>query len=219
MKAKCGSNTPAINIAPTNALLRMVAPDRPLAQAVRELGGVPVSLGHDEWPVALIGDVEPIATAVPSWRLTWEGRAACDRLRLHRTDLSHRRSPVHLDASHKLVAFKKIYAESNHVPMCNMAAGGAEALHGIERTGQRLYTVESTTRHALQRQRQNRVPRLRAASWDSAPRGPNVKRMMPHDPDRCCDKQRDRHRLLVALYVAKQRFDRLSKRIAEDAQR
>ncbi len=58
---------------PNCANLTRLAPDRPLARAVRELGGTPVSRVRDEWPIALIGDVEPIATATPLWRLTWEG--------------------------------------------------------------------------------------------------------------------------------------------------
>jgi hypothetical protein len=53
--------------------LTRLAPDQSLAQAVLKLGGVPVSLSREKWPSALIGDVETIAIAAPSWRLTWEG--------------------------------------------------------------------------------------------------------------------------------------------------
>lgn len=53
--------------------LTRLAPDRPLIQAVRELGGVLVSCIRNEWPAALIGDAESVAPAAPCWRLTWEG--------------------------------------------------------------------------------------------------------------------------------------------------
>ncbi len=53
--------------------LTRLAPDRPLTQAVRELGGTPVSAARETWPSALIGDAMPIASPAPCWRLTWEG--------------------------------------------------------------------------------------------------------------------------------------------------
>jgi hypothetical protein len=58
---------------PDCASLTRLAPDRPLIDAVRELGGVPVSSIREKWPAALIGDAEPIAPAAPCWRVTWEG--------------------------------------------------------------------------------------------------------------------------------------------------
>ena len=53
--------------------LTRLAPRRSLTEAVRELGGVPVSRRRDGWPVALIGDAGPNIAAAPCWRLTWEG--------------------------------------------------------------------------------------------------------------------------------------------------
>lgn len=53
--------------------LTRLAPDRPLAQAVTELGGKLVAQAREDWPVALIGDTVPCKSAAPGWRLTWEG--------------------------------------------------------------------------------------------------------------------------------------------------
>lgn len=51
--------------------LTSLAPNRRLMDAVRELGGVPVSDIRKEWPTALIGSVS--TTTTPCWRVTWEG--------------------------------------------------------------------------------------------------------------------------------------------------
>src|ERR1019366_7043234 len=51
--------------------LTSLAPNRQLIDAVRELGGVPVSDIRKEWPTALIGSAN--ATTTPCWRATWEG--------------------------------------------------------------------------------------------------------------------------------------------------
>ncbi len=58
---------------PDCASLTRLAPDRSLIEAVRELGGVPVSGIRAGWPAALIGDVDAISAAAPCWRVTWEG--------------------------------------------------------------------------------------------------------------------------------------------------
>jgi len=58
---------------PDCASLTRLAPDRSLIEAVRELGGVPVSTIRAGWPAALIGDAAAIVSAAPCWRLTWEG--------------------------------------------------------------------------------------------------------------------------------------------------
>ena len=58
---------------PDCASLTRLAPARPLAQAVAELGGKPVAHVREDWPVALIGDAVPTKSAAPAWRLTWEG--------------------------------------------------------------------------------------------------------------------------------------------------
>lgn len=58
---------------PDCANLTRLAPDRPLAQAVTELGGKPVAQLRENWPLALIGDVARARSAAPAWRLTWEG--------------------------------------------------------------------------------------------------------------------------------------------------
>lgn len=50
-----------------------LAPDRPLADAVRNLGGRPVSARSPNWPSATIGTTGPITGPGPVWRLTWEG--------------------------------------------------------------------------------------------------------------------------------------------------
>jgi hypothetical protein len=50
-----------------------LAQSETLADAVRELGGVPVSVARAEWPCAVIGGA-PVDTAVkPAWQLTWQG--------------------------------------------------------------------------------------------------------------------------------------------------
>jgi hypothetical protein len=58
---------------PDCASLTRLAPDRPLVKAVLEFGGTPVSRIREDWPVALIGDAKPIASAVPCWWVTWQG--------------------------------------------------------------------------------------------------------------------------------------------------
>ena len=55
------------------ASLTRLAPNRPLAQAVTELGGEPDAHAREDWPLALIGDAAPAQSAAPAWRLTWEG--------------------------------------------------------------------------------------------------------------------------------------------------
>jgi len=50
-----------------------LAPGQSLIDAVRELGGIPVTDFRPDWPSALIGDAETLAPTLPSWRLTWEG--------------------------------------------------------------------------------------------------------------------------------------------------
>jgi hypothetical protein len=58
---------------PDCASLTRLAPNRLLAQAVTELGGEPVAQVREDWPLALIGDVESAGNATPAWRLTWDG--------------------------------------------------------------------------------------------------------------------------------------------------
>nr|WP_294522500.1 hypothetical protein [uncultured Rhodopila sp.] len=58
---------------PDCANLTRLAPDQPLIQAVRSLGGTPVSTIRENWPSALIGDAEPVASSAPCWRVTWDG--------------------------------------------------------------------------------------------------------------------------------------------------
>jgi len=58
---------------PDGASLTRLAPDRPLAQAVTELGGKLVEQVREDWPLAVIGDAAPPRTSAPAWRLTWEG--------------------------------------------------------------------------------------------------------------------------------------------------
>lgn len=58
---------------PDCASLTRLAPDQPLIQAVRRLGGMPVSTIRENWPSALIGDAEPVASSAPCWRVTWDG--------------------------------------------------------------------------------------------------------------------------------------------------
>jgi hypothetical protein len=58
---------------PDCASLTRLAPGRSLIEAVRALGGVPVSIIRAAWPAALIGDGDAISVAAPCWRLTWEG--------------------------------------------------------------------------------------------------------------------------------------------------
>lgn len=54
-------------------LLVPLAPEGSLADAVRTLGGRVVASASGRWPVAAIGGSAPAASALPSWRLTWEG--------------------------------------------------------------------------------------------------------------------------------------------------
>jgi len=58
---------------PDCASLTRLAPDRSLIDAVRELGGIPVSTVRESWPSALIGNASAVGSAAPCWRLTWEG--------------------------------------------------------------------------------------------------------------------------------------------------
>ena len=58
---------------PDCASLTRLAPDRSLINAVRELGGIPVSSVRESWPSALIGDAAAVGSAAPCWRLTWDG--------------------------------------------------------------------------------------------------------------------------------------------------
>jgi hypothetical protein len=44
-----------------------------LADAVRELGGTPVTAARPGWPCAIIGSVSVDASAKPAWQLTWQG--------------------------------------------------------------------------------------------------------------------------------------------------
>src|SRR5579883_1316958 len=53
--------------------LSPLAPTGSLADAVRDLGATVVSDASQDWPNALIGDVELSAPKFPVWRLTWEG--------------------------------------------------------------------------------------------------------------------------------------------------
>jgi len=44
-----------------------------LKEAIRDLGGRPVTKGNPEWPSAIIGSVTDVGCKFPSWRLTWSG--------------------------------------------------------------------------------------------------------------------------------------------------
>jgi hypothetical protein len=55
------------------ASLTPLATKQRLIDAVRELGGVPVSAARKDWPSALIGNANAVAATVPCWQLTWEG--------------------------------------------------------------------------------------------------------------------------------------------------
>lgn len=50
-----------------------LATDRKLVDVVCELGGIPVSNTRPDWPTAIIGDADGVASTAPSWRVTWEG--------------------------------------------------------------------------------------------------------------------------------------------------
>jgi len=50
-----------------------LAPGRTLSVAVREFGGQIVPQPRPDWPSAVIGDADILATQAPSWRVTWEG--------------------------------------------------------------------------------------------------------------------------------------------------
>jgi hypothetical protein len=63
----------AVHGLPDCASLTPLAPRARLIDAVRELGGVPVSDIRKDWPVALIGDQDAAAWPTPCWRVTWEG--------------------------------------------------------------------------------------------------------------------------------------------------
>jgi hypothetical protein len=58
---------------PDCASLTPLAPKPRLIDAVRELGGIPVSDARKDWPSALIGSANTIAATMPSWQVTWEG--------------------------------------------------------------------------------------------------------------------------------------------------
>jgi hypothetical protein len=53
--------------------LSKLAPNRTLADAVRDLGGRLVGRARPEWPSAVIGDARPTNGPAPSWQLTWHG--------------------------------------------------------------------------------------------------------------------------------------------------
>jgi hypothetical protein len=53
--------------------LSPLAPGRTLSVAVREFGGQIVPQPRPDWPSAVIGDADILATTAPSWRVTWEG--------------------------------------------------------------------------------------------------------------------------------------------------
>ncbi len=53
--------------------LTPLAPNRPLIEAVRELGGVPVIRARPGWPSALIGGAAADPATAPCWQLSWDG--------------------------------------------------------------------------------------------------------------------------------------------------
>jgi hypothetical protein len=59
--------------APKSPLLVPVANAQTVYQAVALLGGTNAKTRRKNWPVALIGNVEPINISGPCWRVTWEG--------------------------------------------------------------------------------------------------------------------------------------------------
>lgn len=58
---------------PDVASMTPLAPDQPLADAVKHLGGTPVSAPSPEWPCAVIGTGPGLPDRVRGWQLTWEG--------------------------------------------------------------------------------------------------------------------------------------------------
>ena len=58
---------------PDVTCLSCLAPQRPLAEAVRELGGRPGSGRSHDWPCALIGSTGPNPGRGAAWQLTWDG--------------------------------------------------------------------------------------------------------------------------------------------------
>lgn len=58
---------------PDCASITALAPGVSLREAVRALGGSPVTTTNKVWPLALIGSVEVPESERPVWRVTWEG--------------------------------------------------------------------------------------------------------------------------------------------------
>jgi hypothetical protein len=50
-----------------------LAPNRSLSQAVTELGGEVVTVVCQDWPSAVLGDVDAPVSQKPCWRVTWNG--------------------------------------------------------------------------------------------------------------------------------------------------
>ena len=67
---------------PDCATLVPLAKAERLVDAVRELGGTPVTAARPGWPGAIIGSVSFDASTKPTWQLTWATRlATCRRAR------------------------------------------------------------------------------------------------------------------------------------------